>query len=119
MRLTLTSQSDRHAHLECEGEITQYQFTPGRDPLLDVLGPYIYRLGVLLGLEKTSYVDSSGISWLLSAHKQFRSAGGRLVLHSVPPSVRQVFELLKLHTVLTVAADAAEGQKKLAEGVPT
>jgi anti-anti-sigma factor len=114
MRLTLLSQSERLAQLECEGEITQHQFTPGRDPLLDVLGPYIYRLSVSLNLDKTSYVDSSGISWLISANKQFQAAGGRLVLHSLPPSVRQVIELLKLHTVLTLADNAVEAQKKLA-----
>jgi anti-anti-sigma factor len=114
MRLTLLSQSDRLAQLDCEGEITQHQFTAGRDPMLEVLGPYIFRLGVSLNLDKTSYVDSSGISWLISINKQFQAAGGRLVLHSLPPSVRQVIELMKLQTVLTLADDGVEAQKKLA-----
>ena len=118
MRLTLLSQSDRLAQLECEGEITQHQFSPGRDPLLDVIGPYIYRLSVSLNLDKTSYVDSSGISWLISINKQFKAAGGQLVLHSLPPSVRQVIELLKLQSILTLADDGVDAQKKLA-GVTT
>ena len=115
MRLTLLSHSDQITRLECEGDITQYQFTPGKDPVQDLLGPYIYRQSVLLSLEKTTYIDSSGISWLIGTHKQFERAGGRLILHSLTPMVMQVVQLLKLNTILTIAANEADA-RQLAQG---
>ncbi len=111
MRLTLLSHSEQLIRLECEGDITQYQFTPGRDPVQDLLGPYIYRQCVLLSLEKTTYIDSSGISWLISTHKQFERAGGRLILHTLTPMVQQVVQLLKLNTILTIAGSEADARQ--------
>ena len=75
MRLTLASHTDQLTHLECEGDVTQHEFTAEQDPLESVLGPNIYRHCVLLSLDKTTYIDSSGVSWLLHGHKEFeRSA---------------------------------------------
>ena|SRR5262245_58816720 len=113
MRLTLLSHSDQLTRLECEGEVTQFQFIPGQDPLQEVLGPNIFRRSTLLCLDKTTYVDSSGVSWLLSSHKQFERSGGKLVLHSIPPTVLQVLRLLKLTSLLNIAADEAEALQKL------
>jgi anti-anti-sigma factor len=105
MRLTLVSHSDRVTRLECEGDITQHSLPADRDLFADLLGPAIYRRQVLLNMEKASYIDSSGISWLLGAHKRFERDGGRLTLHSVPPTVAQVLHLMKLTTFLHVATD--------------
>jgi anti-anti-sigma factor len=108
MRLTLISHTDQVTRLECEGQVTQQELTMDHDPLEAVMGPSLYQRCVLLSLEKTSYIDSSGVSWLLRGHKQFERSGGRLVLHSLSPMVRQVLHLLKLTTLLHVAADERE-----------
>ena len=118
MHLTLLSHNDQVTRLECEGEITHYQFTADKNPLEDILGQIIFRRCVLLSLEKTAYIDSSGVSWLLGAHKQFERNGGRLILHSVSPMVRQVLQLLKLTSILTIAADEPEAMQ-LAQGAKT
>ena len=118
MRLTLVSHTDQVTRLECEGEVTQFQFDPDKDPLEAVMGVTIYHRCVLLSLEKTTYIDSSGVSWLLGAHKQFERNGGRLILHSVSPMVRQVLQLLKLTSILTIAADEPEAMQ-LAQGAKT
>ena len=115
MRLTLLSHSDQVTRLECEGEVTQYQFIPGQDPLHEILGPNIFRRCALLSLDKTTHVDSSGVSWLLSSHKQFERSGGRLVLHSIPPMVLQVLRLLKLTTLLNIATNEADALQKVQE----
>ncbi len=72
---------------------------------------------MLLNLEDSNYIDSSGVGWLLRCNKRFREAGGRLVLHSVPPLALQVFQVLKLDKLFHVAADAETArQSALHEG---
>jgi anti-anti-sigma factor len=114
MRLTLVSHTDQVTRLDCEGEITQHALPRDRDAFEDLLGPAIYRRQVLLNLEKVPYVDSSGISWLIGSHKRFERDGGRLILHSIPPAVGQVLRLLKLTTLLHVAADEREALQRAA-----
>jgi len=119
MRLTMVSHTDQVTRLQCEGEITQFDIPTDRDPFQDTLGPVIYRRRVLLDMEKAEYIDSSGIGWLLAAHKRFQREGGRLILHSVPPAVEQVLRLLKLNTLLTIAADEREAERQAAEANPS
>ena len=59
MRLTLVSHTDQVTRLECEGQVTQQEFTADHDPLEAVMGASIYHRCILLSLEKTSYIDSS------------------------------------------------------------
>jgi anti-anti-sigma regulatory factor len=61
----------------------------------------------LLNLEKTTYINSSGISWLIISHKHFVQAKGQLILHSIPPLVFQVMQLVRLPLVVPVAVDEA------------
>ncbi len=112
MRLTMVSNSEQVTRLECEGEITQHALPKDRDPFEDLMGAGMYRRNALLNMEKASYVDSSGIGWLLGAHKRFERGGGRLILHSVPPAVEQVLRLLRLNTLLHVATDEREAMQR-------
>ena len=66
-------------------------------------------------MEKTRFIDSSGIGWLMVSHKRFLGAGGRLVLHSVPPMIAQVLRLLNLHTILAIEPDLAAARASVAE----
>jgi stage II sporulation protein AA (anti-sigma F factor antagonist) len=115
MRLTMVSHTDQVTRLECEGEITQHALLSASDPFEDSLGLAIYGRQALVNMEKTSYVDSSGIGWLLGAHKRFERGGGKLILHSVPPAVGQVLGMLRLTTLLHVATDEQEAIQRAAE----
>jgi anti-anti-sigma factor len=115
MRFELISHADDLTRIQCEGDVAQHEFAPGRDPIEDILGPAIFRRPTLLDLGQTSYIDSSGISYLLGVHKRFKRDGGRLVLHSAPPTVTQVFKLLKMPQVMHIAADEAEARRLAAE----
>jgi anti-anti-sigma factor len=116
MKLTKLEGTPGVIRLSCEGEITQQTIPPGQDPLEQAVGAGGFSSVVLLNLEKTHYIDSSGISWLLIRHKHFLQAGGRLVLHSVPPLVDQVLRLLKMYLVLNIAADEAAALALVSEG---
>jgi anti-sigma B factor antagonist len=102
MQLILLSEDDHTASLACDGNITQALVTRGGDPLEELIGPAGFKRQVLLDLGKTGFIDSSGIGWLLTSHRSFKEAGGRLILHSVPPMVDQVIQLLKLQNLLTI-----------------
>jgi anti-anti-sigma factor len=107
MRLTLISDDHQQnlTHLACDGRISQSDFEPGRDPMEAVLGVTGFSRKVLLNLEKTNYIDSSGIGWLVICHRHFVGSKGKLILHSVPPRVYQVLELIGLPKVMHFAAD--------------
>jgi anti-anti-sigma factor len=106
MQIFLTSEDDIATCVVCDGEISQARF-PSHDfnPLEDLLGAGFYQRQVLLDLGQATFIDSSGVGWLLTNHKNFLAAGGKLILHSVPPMVDQVLRLLQLHHMLSIKAD--------------
>jgi anti-sigma B factor antagonist len=116
MQIRQLSATDQAVRLECEGQVTQSDLTPGVSPIEAASGPDVYRKPTLLSLEKTSYIDSSGVGWLLTARKKFEQAGGRLILHSIPPLVFQVLQVLRLTNVFTIATDE-NAALELAKGV--
>jgi len=107
MQLTLSKSDNDVVHVHCDGSITQEGFKPGTDPLEELLGANCYNKKVLLNLEHTHYIDSSGVGWLMGRNKQFRQSGGRLILYSIPPMVGQVLQLLRMGMVLELASDEA------------
>lgn len=53
-----------------------------------------------------SLMDSTGLGVLLGRYRRIRRLGGRLVLVSPTPTVRQVVHLSGLHRVLEIRDDA-------------
>src|SRR2546421_12238865 len=96
MKLTLLSSTAGVTRLQCAGEITQNDLWECDNPLEQFLGPSGFAGKVLVNLERTNYIDSAGVSWFLGCHKQFRESGGKLVLHSIPPMVNQILQLLRM-----------------------
>jgi anti-anti-sigma factor len=94
-----------------EGDITVPD-TEARDAFATLLGSACYGRTVLLSLAKTSFVDSSGIGWLIVNHRHFRDSGGQLILYDVPASVGQALEFVRLHSYLTIVADAAAARQR-------
>jgi stage II sporulation protein AA (anti-sigma F factor antagonist) len=85
--------------------LTQEDVQGDQDPLVALIGEAGFARKVLMDLGRVTYIDSSGISWLLICHKRFVQSGGKLVLHSVPPLVDQVLQLLRLPLILQMATD--------------
>jgi anti-sigma B factor antagonist len=61
---------------------------------------------VVIDMSDTRYVDSSGLSMLLSARHRFRQAmlAGHIVLVGINPDIRALLELTRLETMFRVAA---------------
>jgi anti-anti-sigma factor len=122
MKLTLLPLADDNViRVQCEGFLTTPHMTPGGDPLEGLLGRNCYTHKVLFNMEQVRSIDTSGVCWLLRVIKQFREAGGRFVIYSVPGIVLNVLDVLHLTATLPMATDetAARELATKPEGGPT
>jgi anti-anti-sigma factor len=105
MKLSLVSEEAGLCRLQTEGEIRLGE--KPRDPQLieSLLGPECYGRKILLDLQNTPYIDSSGVSWLVNFHKFCHDAGGILVVHSVPSSIMAILKLLHIDRYLNLVED--------------
>lgn len=74
-------------------------------PLLEAQIAEAVRAGyaqVILDFGELQFIDSSGLSVLVSNHKRLRDAGGDLVVDSPPPAALRLFEIAGLDRVLTI-----------------
>ena len=70
-------------------DVLDVELTSGRDT-------------VVLDLAGVRFIDSTGLSVVLRAHKALQSAGGKIVLRSPQPQTRQLLELSALIDILAV-----------------
>ena len=98
-----------------EGPITFDSVLGDKNPLAMLLGETWSSNRVILNLDKTNFVDSAAIGWLISTQKEFKAAGGSIVVHSVRPNVRQVLNLLKVGKIVNIADDE-KSARTLAKG---
>ena len=62
---------------------------------------------IVMEMGRVEFVDSSGLSVLVSAVKAARSAGGDVVLSALTPQVQALVELTRLHHLFEIFADEA------------
>lgn len=67
---------------------------------------------VLLDLHQVEFIDSIGISTLVSGLKQLRAHGGDLRLIGLQPSARAIFELMMLDRVFEIFDTPEEALKR-------
>ena len=115
LKISYVSEDAGVVTLCAEGEITATD-TPigGLSPFQPILGQAWNGRRILLDMSGVSYIDSSGIGWLIGSQKSFRAAGGKLALHSVQPQVHQLLGLLKLDRIIPMTESAAAGREALA-----
>jgi len=65
---------------------------------------------ILLNLKDVKYVDSSGLSAILTANRLCAAAGGILVLCGLNPHVQKLVEISHLNSVLNILATEEEGR---------
>jgi anti-sigma B factor antagonist len=106
MQLSIKRDDGQTVEVAVVGQVTQREISPLRDPLVELLGPHAYERQVRLDLRETTYMDSSGVGWLLLCHKRMRQAGGKLVLVDPHPVVASVLRILKLDRVLAIETSA-------------
>lgn len=80
-----------------------------RDTILDLIAQG--RRGIALNLSDVPYVDSSGISEMISAARAIRREGGDLKLLNLTRRVRDMVEVVKLGTIFELFDDEAAAIK--------
>jgi anti-anti-sigma factor len=115
MDVKIVSDDGNVVRFQVSGRITQKQTEPDDEPIAKLLGKEGYSRKALLDMSQAEYIDSSGVSWLLVAHKRFRSAGGKIVTYNIPPLVLNVLKVLRMHLVFDLAGDENEAARKLEE----
>ncbi|PHS17681.1 MAG: hypothetical protein COA78_02855 [Blastopirellula sp.] len=114
MELQLISHQDKLVRVAVSGIINQDTTSRDNEPLEALIGLETYNHTVMLNMTDTDLIDSSGIGWLLNCHKRFGDGGGRLIIHSLPPIVANVFKLMRLETVFSMS-DNEETAERLAQ----
>jgi anti-sigma B factor antagonist len=77
---------------------------------------------VVVDLSGVSFLDSSGLGVLVTAHKRARAAGGELRLASCQPAVATIFQITALDRALSIhptVAQALAVERLQASGIPT
>ena len=113
--LKMKTVDDGTHFVQVEGRITQDSIAENSNAFVEILGDNAFENNVVLGFENVEHVDSSGVGWLLSNNRQFGDGGGKLVLHSLTPAVKNVFGMLKLGQVLNLASSEDEAKKVVLE----
>lgn len=103
--------------MRVDGEVSDPSLTMGESqPMLRILGHDCFARGVLVDMSFATAIDTGGVAWLVGCHKEFERGGGRMVIHSVPLPIMQVFDLLKLGTLLYFAPTEADAVFRLHHG---
>jgi anti-sigma B factor antagonist len=63
---------------------------------------------VVLDLAQVTFMDSTGLAVIVTEHKRLQHADGTLTIFSPPSSVRRLFEITGLTTVLDVVPATEE-----------
>ena len=108
MDLSIQEKEGEAVRISAAGRITQDKFKTATDPLCELLGDEIYDRNLLIDLRQADFVDSSGINWLLKSHKKFKEKGHQMVLHSIPPVVKNAIRVLRLDLLFAIADSEAE-----------
>jgi anti-anti-sigma factor len=102
MKLTLLAADGDVTQVRTEGDVTQIDLHNGDGAWGDVLGPECFTRKVRLNMEKTNYIDSAGVGWLISSNNKFRDGGGKLTIYAISPMVMQILKLLRMPEVLNI-----------------
>jgi anti-anti-sigma factor len=107
MELKVLSDDGDVLRLHVLARNVQSETPPRFESLEEFLGPEGYGRRVLVSLGETRFIDSAGLSWLVLCHKRFCQGGGKMVLHSVTPPIRELLHMMRLDLALFIAEDEA------------
>ncbi len=60
---------------------------------------------ILLNLENLSFMDSSGLGVILGRYKQVKNTGGEMVVCSISPPVKRLFDMSGLFKIIRLEQD--------------
>jgi len=118
MQIQLLADEGNLVRMAIDGALDSLNSVADADALVNLLNRRTLGRTVLMDLARVTFINSSGVSWLLLSKKGLDEGGGRLILHSVPPLILEVLQFLRLSKVLTLASDEAAARELAAKGIP-
>lgn len=97
---------DSYAEIIADGRLNMVSAPKLREFVADVISHGSNR--IVVNLEKTTFMDSSGLGALIGCLKAARQAGGDLRISSVQPQVKMVLQLTSMDKILTAYPSADE-----------
>lgn len=88
------------------GELDHHEAEKLRDKWKDMMykSPIKH---VILNLEEVSFMDSSGLGVILGRYKEVLQLGGEMVVCSISPSVKRLFEMSGLFKIIRLEENEA------------
>jgi len=114
------SSPTRRRRLEVEdiGEVTVVNFTDKKildEQTIQIIGEQLFSLvdesgrrKLLLNFSNVDYLSSAALAKFITLNRKVSQAGGRLVMCSIDPQIREVFEITKLNKVFAIYAGEQE-----------
>ncbi len=115
MKLSLVEGAGPVRHVQVADRIGR-ELTSSCEPLGTLLGESAYRQQVMLDFSNATFIDSTGVSWLVVCLKRFREAGGQFVVHSPPPLIHRVLTSMQLPRVIDIVPTEADARELLKKG---
>ncbi|NCB37245.1 MAG: anti-sigma factor antagonist [Erysipelotrichia bacterium] len=70
------------------------------------------KVKVVLDLERTNYIDSSGLGFFIGTLKKLRDAGGELILINLNAYIYGIFQLIQLQHIIKTYDSLEEASKE-------
>ena len=105
-----TDVKGKHAVISIIGDVDLHTMPKAKDIVNKMIARDIYN--IVLNLEKMSYIDSSGLGFLISTLKRLKDKGGTLRLVNLNSYIRGIFNLINLGMIIEVfdsLEDAVKG----------
>ena len=98
--LTVDDTQPGYTILNVAGEVDLATAPDLRTQLLELIN--LDKVNLIVNLEPVTFLDSTGLGVLVSAHNRARSEGGDLTLVCTRESLLKVFEITGLSTVFAI-----------------
>jgi anti-sigma B factor antagonist len=102
----LQSKSGQVTTLEVAGRLDANTSGPAQAKIEEIIDAGEKNLTV--DLSRVEYISSAGLRVFMMAAKRLKAGGGKIVLHSAPPQIRELFEIAGLSEIFGLCASRAE-----------
>ncbi len=100
-------------HFRVTGDVSRLHAASGADWAFEPFGESVEDKHIVLDLRGATFLDSSGIGWLLDVDRKLKVRGRLLLLHSIPPIVERVLTMMRLDHVLTIVKDFEQAKRAI------
>lgn len=91
------------------GDLTMWSLPAAKEEIQKLYDAH--KVKVVLDLERTSYIDSSGLGFFIGTLKKLKSADGDLLLINLNTYILGIFQMLHLQEIIDLYQDLTEASK--------